>query len=199
MVGGLVLGHRGVLAGLLGPVKLSRVYDDTPHGVSVAADVLGEGFDDNVRAVLDGAAQVGGCQRVVHYKGDVDLVGEAGEGGDVGDDTPRVAERLNEQGLDFGLREGGLDSRRVRDVDEVALPAKLLDGPRELRHRASVELVRGDDLVSRRAERVENHHLGRVAARGASGGDASLQVGDLGLQLRNGWVGEARIDVASLL
>ena len=65
----------------------------------MAAEELGGGVDDDVRAVLDGADQVGRAEGVVHHQGQAVLVGHLGHGVDVGDVTVGVAQGLNVDGL----------------------------------------------------------------------------------------------------
>mmetsp|Transcript_60628 Transcript_60628/g.149087 ORF Transcript_60628/g.149087 Transcript_60628/m.149087 type:complete len:335 (+) Transcript_60628:659-1663(+) len=197
MVGRLRLSERLELA--LAPVELPAVDDDTSHGVAVPAHVLGERVDHNVGTVLDGPAQIGRGEGVVHQQGHLDGVGGVGEGLEVDDDAARVGEGLNEESLHVGLRERLLDSLDVLAVHEVARPAVLKDRAGELSDGATVQVLRGDDLVARVHEGVEGGELGRVPAGRAHPHDAPLEVGDLGAELHDRGVGQAGVDHSRFL
>lgn len=55
-VGGLV--HLGEAGGVLAPVELAGVDDDTADGGAVTSDPLGGGVDDDISAVVDGSNEV---------------------------------------------------------------------------------------------------------------------------------------------
>ena len=81
----------------VGPVEGARVGDDAADGRAVAAHPLGQGVDDDVGAVLDGAQQVGRGEGGVHDERDRwCLLRDLGDGVDVGEVQHRVADRLDE-------------------------------------------------------------------------------------------------------
>ena len=79
----------------------------------MAADPFGGAVDDDVGAVVDGAAEVAaGAEGVVDDEGDAGVVGDLGQGDEVGDRVLGVADGLDEDGLglvvDGGREVGGV-------------------------------------------------------------------------------------------
>ena len=70
---------------VLCPGELARIDDHPADGGAVAAQVFGERVNDDVRAVLDRAAQVGAGHGVVHHQGHAVRMGHGGQGTQVGD------------------------------------------------------------------------------------------------------------------
>ena len=66
------------------PVELAGIDDDAAQGGAVAADELGGRVDNDVRAVLNGADQVRGAEGVVDDQRQAVLVGNLGNGVNVG-------------------------------------------------------------------------------------------------------------------
>ena len=83
MVAGVGVSNVAVLAAGL-PVELAAVHDDAAQGGAVAADELGGGVHHDVSAVLDGADQVRGAEGVVDDQRQAVLVGNGGNGINVG-------------------------------------------------------------------------------------------------------------------
>ena len=48
------------------PFKISAVDDGAAHGIAVSAEIFGGGIDDDIGANLEGTAQIGARQRIVH-------------------------------------------------------------------------------------------------------------------------------------
>src|SRR5690606_19538896 len=59
MIGAARLGYRREAARLL-PVEPARIHDDAADGIAVTGEKFGEAVDHDVRAMLDGAAEIGG-------------------------------------------------------------------------------------------------------------------------------------------
>jgi len=90
VVAGVGLGELG--EGAVGPVEAPGVDDDAADGGAVAAEVFGEGMDDDVGAPVEGPAEVGGGDGVVDDEGKAGEVGEDGDGLEVEGDVHRFTE-----------------------------------------------------------------------------------------------------------
>ena len=76
VVAGVGRGNGGVLAGCF-PVKFAAVHDDAAQSGAVTADELGGGMDYNVRAMLNGANQIGCPKRAITYT--IQALAQAGD------------------------------------------------------------------------------------------------------------------------
>ena len=155
-------------------------------------------MDDDVGAVLDRADQIGRRQRVVDDQRDLRLLGDHGDGADVGDDAAGIGDRLDEDRLGLVV-DRGAQGVEIVGIGPAHLPAEILEGVIELVDRAAVELGRGDEFVAGLHQRVEDDRL-----RGVAGGDGerrrrALERGDALFQRRRRRVGDAGVDVAERL
>ena len=91
VVTGAGLGEVGELT--IRPVELSRVNDRTAHRGTVAAEVLRQRIDDDIRAVLDGLEE-DRRQRVIHHQREAMCMGDIGYGTDVDEVQLGVPQRL---------------------------------------------------------------------------------------------------------
>ena len=164
----------------------------------MAAEELGRRVDDHVRAVLQGAQQVGGRDRVVDDQRDADLVGDVGDGAQVGDVLLRVRDRLDEEGAGGVVGRGapGLGIRRV--LDPLRGDAEAGQGVLEEVVGAAVE-GRGDGDRVAGAGEVED----RQGDRALPGGDEepgrpALERRDAVLDRGLGGVGDAGVDRGGL-
>ena len=96
----------------------------------------------DISSPFDWPAQVGGGERVVHNQWQSSGMGDFGDGSDIRNDATRIGETLDEYGLAFG-REAAPEVLWVGGVDEMAVPAQLLERKTKLGQRAAVELARG--------------------------------------------------------
>ena len=108
LVGLVEEGELGV-----GPVEVAGVGDDAAYGGAVAAQPLGERVDDDVRAELDRLEQVGRREGGVDDEGQVVLLRDLGNRGDVGDVEGGVADSLDVEEAGLG-RDGLLEALRDR-------------------------------------------------------------------------------------
>jgi len=149
---------------------------------------------DDVGAVLDGAAEVGRRERVVHHERDGAFVGDGGEFLEVGRDERRVGDRLDvdERGV---VVDGVGDGLGVERVDGADANAALARDVREVRRGAAVHLGARDDIAPALGERggdgVDGAHSG---VRG-DGVDAAFEAGEAVLEDGDGGVGDAGVDV----
>ena len=94
----------------------------------------------------------------------------------------------------------GVSAARKRSASVVSakrtLPVEFLEGVGELVDRAAIELARGDELVARLHERMEDERLRRVARGDGERRRAAFERRDALLEHGLGRVHDARIDVA---
>ena len=100
VIAGAGLGDGGVLAG---PGELAAIDDDAADGGAVAAHELGGRVHDDVRAVLDGAAQVGRGHGVVDDQGHAGLVRDLGHRLDIQHVHARIGDGLAVEARVFGV------------------------------------------------------------------------------------------------
>lgn len=179
-------------------IEVARVEDDAGDGVAVAADELGGGVEDDGRAVLHRAAEIGRGEGVVDDERDFVRGGEGGEFFLVEDGAARVADGLavERAGL-FGDR--GFPCGNVVGIDEGDFDRELQQRLLKLRDRAAVEMRRGDDFIAGREQGHERDELRRHAAGDGEGPRGAFERGHAFLEDGGRWVADARVDVAVLL
>ena len=177
------------------PIELSGIDDDAADGRAVAAHPLRERVDHNVRAVVQRTREVGRAEGGVHHERESVGVGDRGDGFEVGDIQAGIAHCFAEE--KFGFRRDRLgEILRILRIDEIHLDAELREDVVELREGSSVEIVRGDDFITRRAEvddRVENRARPRSQCQS---GCSALEFRDALLEHIVGGIHQARVDVA---
>mmetsp|Transcript_7243 Transcript_7243/g.18419 ORF Transcript_7243/g.18419 Transcript_7243/m.18419 type:complete len:464 (-) Transcript_7243:43-1434(-) len=190
--------EQRVLAGA--PLEAALVDHDAADAGAVAAHPLRQGADDDVRAVLEGLAQVRRGEGAVHDERDAEVVRHRGDGLQVADLQRRVGHRLAEHRAGLVV-DGRPEVLGVLGVHERDGDAEGGEDVVELRVGAAVQLVAADDVVARLRQRDDG-----VEARGGAGGHgeagervAALQLGHAALQHVRGRVHQARVDVAKLL
>ena len=85
------------------------------------------------------------------------------------------------------------------NVGPLHVPAEALERVVELVDRAAIELARGDELVARRQQRMEDEHLRRMAGGDGEAGGAAFERRDALLEHRVRRIADARVDVAERL
>ncbi|MNY04967.1 hypothetical protein D3C86_1376700 [compost metagenome] len=161
----------------------------------MAANILGQGVDDDVGAVLDGAGQVGGRHGVVDDQRQPLRVGRVGQGGEVHHIAQRIADGLAEDRLGPLIGVGG-DGGDVVGVDEAHLDAVLGQGVGEQVVGAAIEGPRGDDVVARFSNGQNGVGDGRHARGHGQGRDAALQRRQTLLQHVRRRVHDPGVDIA---
>ena len=126
------------------------------------------------------------------------LVGDFGPCAQVGHDGRGVGDRLAEQEL------GAFIDRRPhrverRGVDEVARPAKPLEGVAELGDRAAVQRVGCDEVVAGLEQGKEGEQLGGMARSASDAGSAALEGGDPFLEGADRRIAEPTVDEPEVL
>src|SRR4051794_14251380 len=191
-------GHRAhgvlVVADLLGEVQVPH-DDRSPDHVAVSTGVLGRRVDDDVRAQGQRTLEVRRREGVVDHEQGAGLVGDVGQGGDVGDPEQRVGRRLDPDHL---RPVGDGSAYRV----EVVEPDRRVDQAPALEHlveepvRAAVRVVGQHHVVTGVEQPADHGVLG-----GQAGGErepllALLERGDGLLECGPGRVGRAAVLVA---
>ena len=129
------------------PVELAAIHDDAAQGGTVAADELGGGVDHDVSAMLNGADQIGRAEGVVNHQRQAVLMGNLGDGVDVGDVAVGIAQGLQIDGLGVVLN-GVLHFCQIMGVHESSGDAELGQGVGQQVVAAAVDGLLGDDVVA---------------------------------------------------
>ena len=178
------------------PVEIAAVHDAAADGAGVAVHILGGGVGDDVRAPLEGPAEHGGGEGVVHDQGHPVAVGggskllnvQHGEGG--------VCDGLTEHRLGVGP-EGGLQLL-VGAVGghKGKLHTHLLHGDGEEVIGTAVDAAGGHHVVSAGGDIEHGVEVGRLAGGGEHGGGAALHLADLSGGVVAGGVLKAAVEIA---
>ncbi len=161
----------------------------------MAAQVLGERVDDDVRSVLDGPQQVGAGHGVVHDQRHAVVMGHPCQRGDVGHVAQRVADGFDEHGLGAAVdvpREAGRVAR-VREAGDDALARQRV---REQVVGAAIERAGRDDVVAGLGDRLDRVGDGRHARGQRQRGDAAFERRDALFEHVVGGIHDAGVDVA---
>ena len=180
------------------PVEAARIHDDAADARAVPADEFGGRMKDDVRPPLDGAAEVGGGEGVVHHEGNARLVSDFRQRLQIGDVRARVPYRLAVDGPCF-FRNGGIEILRIRRIDEDRIDSDFSERDVELRVGASVEGGGRYDFIARRHQGEQRDELRGLARRRRQRAGASLQSGDALLECARGGVSDTRVDVPIIL
>ena len=196
VVGGVGLGDLRILARGL-PIEVTTVDDHAAKRGAVAADELRGGVDNDVSAVLERTEEIRRAKRVVHDDGQAVLVGNLGDGVDVGDVGVGVAEGLE---VDEGgvVLDGRLDLVEVVGVDEGGRDAVLRERVLEQVVGAAIDGLLGDHMIAGLGERLDGVGDGGGAGGDSETGHATLERGDAVLEDALRGVGQAAVDVAGI-
>jgi len=178
-----------------GPVERAGVDDDAAQSGPVAAHVLGGGVNDDVRAVLEGAAQDRRGHRVVDDERQAELVRLRRPRVEVDDVECRVADRLAEH-KPCALVDHSVEHRGVVRAHEACLDAELGEGVGEQCVRPAVQRRDGDDVVSGARQVEDRVRDRRSSGRGGERADATLEGRDTLFEDRRRRIHEPRVDVA---
>ena len=146
VIGRRRLGDDGEAA--VGPVEFAGIHHRAADAGAVAAEELGGGMHDDVRAPVEWAAEPRRGEGVVHEERGAGVVGDAGDRLDVEHVAAGIADGLAEQELGLVARRVGPVARPVR-VHEGDFQRELAFEVLELGHRAAVEGGAGDHMVAR--------------------------------------------------
>ena len=194
VVGGIRLGQGRELARHLSPVEVAAFHDDTTQRGAVAADELGRGLDHDVGAVLQRAEQVRGGEGVVDDHRQMMLVGDCGDGLEVGQVGVWIAEGLEVDELGV-LLDGVLEVLRNLRIDESGGDAVARQRVLEQVEGAAVDVLGGDDVVTGLGDVAHGVLDGRGARGDRDAGGAAFKGGDAILEHALGGVGQTAVDV----
>ena len=136
---------------VLRPVEGAGIDDDAADRVAMAGKEFGQRMHDNVRAVINGADQVRGCQRVIDDQGHAGVAGDRRDRLDIGDAAARIGDRLDEDRLG-ARRDRALEAADIVGIGPCHIPAEALERMAELVDRTAIELARGNELVAWRQQ-----------------------------------------------
>ena len=163
----------------------------------MAADELGGRVDNDVRAVLDRTDQVRSAEGVVDDQRDVVLVGNLGDGVDVGNVRVGVTQRLQIDGAGV-LLDSAFDLGQVMGVDEGRFNAEGRQGVLQQIGGAAVDGLLGDDMAAVLGQRLDGVVDGSCTGGNGQGGNAALESGNALFKDIFGGVGQAAVDVAGI-
>ena len=196
MVARVGLGDFGVLATCL-PIEVTAVDDYAAERGAVSADELGRGMHHDIRAVLKRAEEVRGAEGVVDHDGQTVLLGDFGNGVDVGNVGVRVAERfkVNDGGVVF---DGAFDLCEVVGIDEGGFNAELRKRVLEQVVRAAVDGLLRNYVVAGLCERLQRVGDGGGARSHGQASNAAFERGDAVFEHALGGVRQAAVDVTGV-
>ena len=156
------------------PVKLAGIDDHAAKRRAVAADELRRRVDDNVRAVFDGADEIGRAKGIIDDDGKRMLVRNLCNRVNVGNVAVGIAEGLEVNGLRVGLN-GRFDLRKIVCVHKRRRHAEGLERMGEQIIRAAVDGLLADDVVTLLGERFNCIRNRRRAGSNRQGRYAALE------------------------
>src|SRR5579862_3580173 len=156
------------------PWKLPRLYQHAADRRAVAVDELRCRMHDNVRAMLDRAAEIGSRERIVDDQRDARVVRECCERAQIGNDARRISDGLHE---DQPRLRPNCGAHRAEIVGgyERRLDSHSLDRYGKLRHRTAVDVLRTNEMVAGLREREHHAELRRKPAGESDAAEAALQ------------------------
>ena len=163
----------------------------------MSADELGGGVDDDIRAVLNGADEVGGAEGVVDHQGQAVPVGDDRHSVEVGDVAVGIAQGFNKEDLGVVL-DRGLHLLQIVDIHKGGLHAAGGQGVGEEVVGTAVDGLLGHDVVAHMGQGLEGVCNGGCAGGSGQSCRTALQGGDPLLQHVLGGVGQAAIDIAAV-
>ena len=159
------------------------------------ADELGEGVDDDIRAVIEGFQQVRRGQGRIQHQRNLRRVGYAGNRFDVEDFTAGIADGFGINQAGFGA--DGLSERfRVARVHEGRIDTETGQGITEQVMGTAVQGVGCDDMAAAVHQRAYRQVDGGHAAGRRHRPGSPFQPGNAFFQHRHRRVGDAGIDMS---
>ena len=154
--------HGRILVGMGFPIKAPAIDDHAANRIAVSANELGQRMDDDMRAMLQRAAEIRRGHRIIDHIDHAMLFRDRSDGRHVSDDATWIGEALGEDDARLFI-DRRLDSGEVIDVDKFDIPVELFEGVAELIDRSAIELLRRDDLGAWLHQDVEGNHLRGMA------------------------------------
>mmetsp|Transcript_127099 Transcript_127099/g.321138 ORF Transcript_127099/g.321138 Transcript_127099/m.321138 type:complete len:452 (-) Transcript_127099:2-1357(-) len=178
-----------------GPIEVAFLHDEATHSIAVPTQPLRRTVHHDVSAMFEWPSQVGRGRGVVHDQRQAVAVRDVGQPLQVNDQAPGIGDGLAVDRLRLG-RDRLLDALVVLVPAERHRPSELLKLAGELRHGATVKLVRSHEVVSVLHDVAEAQQLSRVPARHRQGPAAALEGRDLVLERVARRVRDPRVDRA---
>ena len=163
----------------------------------MTADELGGGVDHNVRAVLNGADQIGRPEGVVDDQGQAVGVGNLRNGVDVGNVAVGVAQGLQVNGLGVGLNGGG-DGAQIVGVHKSRGYPVLGQGVGQQVIASAIDGFLGYDVIPRLGQGLNGVSDRRRARSHGQGRHTAFQGRDALFQHILGGVGQPPVDVPGI-
>ena len=163
----------------------------------MTADKLGGGVNHNVRAVLDGPDQVGGAEGVVDDQGQAMLVGNGGDGVNVGNVGVGIAQSFQIDGLGVGPN-GGLHFGKVVGVHKGGTYAEGGQRVGQQIVAAAIDGLLGHDVITGLSKSLNGVADGSRAGGGSQSGNAAFQCRDALFQHILSGIGQPTIDIACI-
>ncbi len=185
-------------AAALCPVELTAVDDHTADRCPVPANELRRRERHDIRAPLEGPAQIRRRAGVVDHQGNSKFPGDLSDFFEGENIHERIANCLSVQ--DFCIRlDGAAEVLRIRGVHQCDVNSQSRQRIFELTDGPSIQRRGGNNMVARLTDGKDRRGLRCVTRADLQGGNAALQGGDPLFQHIGGRVADARIDIARLL
>ena len=161
------------------------------------ADELGGGVNDDVGPMLDGPDEIGGAEGVIHHHRQPVLVGDGGDGVQIGDVAVGVAQGLQIDGPGVGL-DGVFHLRQVVGVDKGGGHAIVGQGVGQEIIGPAIDRLLCHDVIPLAGQGLDGVGDGCRAGGHGQGPHAPLQGGDALFKDLLGGVGQTAIDGAAV-
>ena len=198
MVAGGGLVELGELLGVCTVVEVTGVNNHAADGGAVATQVLGGGVDDHIRAVFNGAQQVGGGYGVVHDQGYTVFVRNCCDGLNVEHVVAGVGHGLAVEELGVGANGGAPFVEVIGVLNEGGFDAEVGEGVLEQVVGTAVHGRRRDHMVARTGNVQDCVGDGRLAGCQQQRTNAAFQGSDTVFDNFLGGVVEASVNWAQL-
>mmetsp|Transcript_8656 Transcript_8656/g.16405 ORF Transcript_8656/g.16405 Transcript_8656/m.16405 type:complete len:230 (+) Transcript_8656:852-1541(+) len=144
------------------PVECAFLHDEPTESVSVSPEKLCRRVHHDVSAMFEWTNEVRTGRRIVHDQRQTIFVSDFGDFLDIRDYSPGIRDRFTVDRLSV-LIDRSLHVCKAVMSTQPCLPAKLLEGVRELGHCSAIQFVGRHEVVSRRHEVAEGEKLSGVA------------------------------------
>jgi hypothetical protein len=160
--------------------------------------MMPQGMHHDIGAVINRANQIGAGKGVVDDQGHPGLARNGGDRLDIGNGAGGIGDRLDEDRLGV-WRHRAFEAADIIGVAPHNVPAKTLEGVRELVDRTAIEFSRCDELVAGSQQLLQHDHLRGVSRRHRERGGAAFKGGDALFEHRLGRVPDPGVDVSERL
>ena len=177
------------------PIKGAGVDHYATNTIALATKPLGQGVNHDAGSMLNRTGEVGGGKGTVHNQGNSMIVGNFGNRIQVGHIKPWVAHGFTKQSFGFGRDRSGKILGIIR-IHKVYLDPKLGQDVIKLGIGTTVEIVGGDDLISRFSDIYYGVKYSTGTGSDAQTGGSALEGSHPLLEHIGGWVHQAGVNIA---